>query len=45
MWPLYPAPHFLRKTPDPRTLRLSFATADEDKIEAGIAKLAQAIRG
>ena len=40
-----PGTPFFAQDPDPRTLRLSFATADEDKIEAGIAKLAQAIRG
>ena len=40
-----PGTTFFAQDPDPRTLRLSFATADEDKIEAGIAKLAQAIRG
>ena len=40
-----PGTPFFVQDPDPRTLRLSFATADEDKIEAGIAKLAQAIRG
>ena len=40
-----PGTPFFAQDPDPRTLRLSFATADEGKIEAGIAKLAQAIRG
>ena len=40
-----PGTPFFAQDPDPRTLRLSFATADQDKIEAGIAKLAQAIRG
>ena len=40
-----PGTPFFAQDPDPRTLRLSFATADEDKIEAGIAKLAHAIRG
>lgn len=36
------APFFSQK-PDVSTLRLSFATADEDKIREGVARLAKAL--
>ena len=38
-----PGAPFYAQNPDNATLRLSFATADEDKIREGIARLAQAM--
>ena len=38
-----PGAPFYAQNPDSATLRLSFATADEDKIREGIARLAQAM--
>ena len=38
-----PGAPFYAQNPDSATLRLSFATADEDKIREGIARLAQAL--
>ena len=40
-----PGAPFFCANPDHATLRLSFATADEDKIRAGVARLGQALRG
>ncbi len=38
-----PGAPFFAQNPDPATLRLSFATADLDKIREGVARLAQAL--
>ena len=38
-----PGAPFFASSPDPATLRLSFATADVDKIKEGVARLAQAL--
>ena len=38
-----PGVPFFAQNPDPATLRLSFATADLDKIREGVARLAQAL--
>ena len=38
-----PGTPFFAQHPDPATLRLSFATADVDKIREGVARLAQAL--
>jgi DNA-binding transcriptional MocR family regulator len=38
-----PGTPFFAQNPDPATLRLSFATADVDKIREGVARLAQAL--
>jgi DNA-binding transcriptional MocR family regulator len=38
-----PGAPFFAKDPDLASFRLSFATADEDKIREGIARLAQAL--
>jgi DNA-binding transcriptional MocR family regulator len=38
-----PGAPFFAKDPDLASFRLSFATADEDKIREGVARLAQAI--
>ena len=37
-------PPFFCAEPDHATLRLSFATADVDKIREGVARLAQAVQ-
>ena len=39
-----PGAPFYAQNPDTATFRLSFATADEDKIRAGIARLAKALK-
>lgn len=39
-----PGSAFYAQAPDPRTLRLSFVTADEAQIRSGIAALAQSVR-
>ncbi len=39
-----PGTPFFATDPDPASLRLSFATADEDKIREGVARLARALR-
>ena len=39
-----PGAPFYATNPDPTTLRLSFATADEDKIREGLARLGKAFR-
>jgi 2-aminoadipate transaminase len=39
-----PGAPFFAADPDPASLRLSFATADEDKIREGVARLARALR-
>jgi DNA-binding transcriptional MocR family regulator len=38
-----PGTPFFAQNPDPATLRLSFATADVDRIREGVARLAQAL--
>jgi DNA-binding transcriptional MocR family regulator len=38
-----PGAPFFAKDPDPATLRLSFATADVEKIREGVARLARAL--
>jgi DNA-binding transcriptional MocR family regulator len=38
-----PGTPFFAQNPDHATLRLSFATADVDKIREGVARLAQAL--
>ncbi len=38
-----PGAPFFARDPDPSALRLSFATADEDRIREGVARLAQAL--
>jgi len=38
-----PGTPFFCAHPDPATLRLSFATADVEKIREGVARLAQAL--
>ena len=40
-----PGAPFYAQNPDNATFRLSFATADEDKIREGIARLAKALKG
>jgi len=39
-----PGAPFYAQNPDSATFRLSFATADEDKIRSGIARLAKALK-
>jgi len=39
-----PGAPFFAQNPDATSFRLSFATADEDKIREGIARLAQALK-
>ena len=39
-----PGAPFFSQNPDLSTLRLSFATADEDKIREGVARLAKAMQ-
>ena len=39
-----PGAPFFSQNPDMATLRLSFATADEDKIREGVARLAKAMQ-
>ena len=39
-----PGAPFYCQQPDPATLRLSFATADVDKIRTGVARLARALQ-
>jgi 2-aminoadipate transaminase len=38
-----PGAPFFARDPDVRTLRLSFATADVEKIEAGVTQLGKAL--
>ena len=40
-----PGAPFYAQNPDNATFRLSFATADEDKIREGITRLAKALKG